>query len=132
MSSSVIGDPIRIWHQRTIELMALMAVDNVVLVAWERPGTFVDAFLEAAREAIQHGAQVLVRQISLAAVLWQVDVFRVDEAPLIDALAAVETAELLVEPKRSSGLACSHLGYYWEKLPADLAEHALARYRKHL
>lgn len=102
-----------------------------VAAAFERPDRVVEAFTDAARRAIAAGADVLIPgQTILAEVLWQQGVFRVDEAPVIDALAAtVKTAELLVQLQRSSGMGVSRRGYFWRKPPEELIQAAWARYR---
>lgn len=102
-----------------------------VAAAFEQPEPVVEAFTEAARRAIAGGADVLIPgQTILAEVLWQQGIFRVDDAPVIDALAAaVKTAELLVQLRRSSGLSVSRRGYFWRRPPEELIRAASARYR---
>lgn len=111
--------------------MAVMEVDYAaVMSALERPGPVVDSFRAAARRVIAGGAHALIPgQTLLAEVLWQAQVYRVDEVPVIDALgAAVKMAELLVDLRRSSGMSVSRRGYYWARPPAALVEHARRMY----
>lgn len=111
--------------------MAVMDVQYAaVMGALDRPGPVVDGFREAARRAIAGGAQALIPgQTLLAEVLWQAGVFRVDEVPVIDALAAaVSTAELLVDLRRNSGVSVCRRGYYWARPPAALVAHARRMY----
>jgi allantoin racemase len=99
--------------------------------AFEQPDPVMAAFEKAAREAIAGGADVLIPgQTILAEVLWQNGLFRVGEAPVIDALGAVvKTAELLVHLRRSSGLTVSRHGYYWAKPRPGLIDRASDFYR---
>ena len=100
--------------------------------AFEDPGPVVGAFEKAAHEAVAGGADVLIPgQTILAEVLWQNGVFRVGDAPVIDAVGAViKTAELLVDLKRSSGLTVSRHGYFWSRPRAELIDRATDLYRK--
>jgi Asp/Glu/hydantoin racemase len=100
--------------------------------AFEEPGPLLEAFQVAARTAIAQGADVLIPgQTILAEVLWQNGLFRVEDAPVLDALAAaVTTAETLARLRRASGLTVTRRGYFWRRPPAALFEDALRQYRR--
>jgi allantoin racemase len=69
-----------------------------VVEAFARPDRLVDAFTKAARRLIDHGADAIIPgQTIMAEVLWQHDVHRIDEVPIMDALGVtIAMAELLV------------------------------------
>jgi allantoin racemase len=99
--------------------------------AFDQPGPVIAAFERAARAAVAGGADVLIPgQTILAEILWQNGVFRVADAPVIDALGAVvKTAELMVDLQRSSGLSVSRHGYFWARPPTELIDQASKLYR---
>lgn len=119
-------------ERRAAPMVTIEVEYSHVAAGFERPEPLLDAFQRAAREAIRRGADVLIPgQTILAEILWQNGVFRVDDAPVIDALGAtIKTAELLVQLRRSSGLAVTRRGYFWSKPPDSLVESALRRYRR--
>lgn len=113
--------------------MAVIDVEYAdVARAFDQPGPIIAAFEKAAREAVARGADVLIPgQTILAEVLWQNGVFRVADAPVVDALGAVvKTAELMVDLRRSSGLSVSRHGYFWARPPAELVDRASELYRR--
>lgn len=111
--------------------MVSMALDyGDITDAFARPGPLLDAFHTAARQAIRDGADVLVPgQTIMAEVLFQNGVSRVDDAPVVDAVAAVvKVAELLAELRAQSGVYVSRRGYFYARPPARLVEEARRAY----
>jgi hypothetical protein len=90
----------------------------------------VSAFMDAGKRAIQTGADVLIPgQMVLAELLWQAGVRRYEEAPVIDALAAcVNTAELMVNLQRNSGVSHSRRGFWGARPPSPVADSARERF----
>jgi len=103
---------------------------EIVARGFEEPEPLVAAFQEAARRALESGADVLIPgQMVLAEILWQQGVRRAEEAPVVDALAAaLKSAELLAELRRDSGVWHSRRGFWGARPAESLVESARERY----
>lgn len=111
--------------------MTLVEIDYPdVVKGFSDPSVLVAAFNRAAKRAIDAGADVLIPgQMVLAELLWQAGVRRFDEAPVVDALAAsINTAEMLVNLKRNSGVSHSRRGFWGARPPAAVVDFARRRY----
>lgn len=89
---------------------------------------FLRAFEQAARRAIDGGADVLLPgQTIIAELLWKAGVTRFDDAVVLDPrLPMLRMAEMMVDMRRA-GISASRRGFYWAKPPAELAT-ALRRF----
>jgi len=85
-----------------------------VAAAFANPGPVVERFQEAARRMIADGADVLIPgEAVLCVLLASQGVSRVDDVPVVDALAAtVKMAEALVDLRRIAGLEVSRKGHF--------------------
>lgn len=101
-----------------------------VLSGYRDPGALVEAFVAAARRAIEQGATVIVPgEGPLNVLLADQGVTRVDEVPVIDSLGvALATCEDRVRRFRRTGLAPSRRGFYFARPPEDVLAQARERY----
>lgn len=85
-----------------------------VAAAFARPAPIVERFQEAARRMIADGADVLIPgEAVLCVLLASQGVSRVDDVPVLDALAAtVKMAEVMVDLRRVAGIEVSRRGYF--------------------
>jgi Asp/Glu/hydantoin racemase len=92
---------------------------NDVLNAYESPAGLIDQFYAASRKLIAMGADVIIPgEAPLCVLLAKNGISRVDEAPVIDSLAAtIKLAEMMVDLGRSSGLKHARRGYFGEMPP---------------
>jgi Asp/Glu/hydantoin racemase len=114
-----------------IAAMVPMTIDyRDVVDAFARPGPLVDAFVAAAREAVRRGADaILPGQTIMAEVLHQSGVNRVDDAPVVDPVAAViKTARTLAEMRAESGVSVARRGFALSRPPERLVEAARRAY----
>lgn len=96
-----------------------------VVAAFAEPAPLVARFEAAARSFLADGADMLIPgEAPLCVLLGQAGVRRVDEAPIIDPVAAlVKMAETSVDLRRTIGLAPSRRGYHWSRpRPGRIAE----------
>jgi Asp/Glu/hydantoin racemase len=90
----------------------------------------VERFQEAARRMIADGADVLIPgEAVLSVLLASQGVSRVDDVPVVDALAAtVKMAEALVDLRRLTGLEVSRKGHFAAAPPRGRVEELLRFY----
>ena len=103
---------------------------NDVLKAYEQPQSVLDRFHTAARAMIRDGVDVIIPgEAPLCVLLARHGVNRVDDVPVVDALAAtIKMAETMVDLRRVSGLAPARRGYFMEKPPRDRVKELIAFY----
>lgn len=91
----------------------------------KEPALMVEMFTEAARRAIGQGAEVLIPgQLYLSEAIARAGMTRVDEAPIVDGLAAtLKTAELMGDLKRL-GIGVTRRGYTHARPEREMIEHA--------
>ena len=89
--------------------------------AFAHPAPIIEKFHVAARQIIANGADVIIPgEAVLCAVLMSQGVSRVDDVPVVDALAAtVKMAELMVDLRRVAGLRASRKGYFGAAPPRE-------------
>ena len=93
-----------------------------VLAGYSEPGPLIERFQSAARAMIKStGADVLIGgSMPLSVLLASHGVSRVDNVPVVDGLAAtIKMAEMMVDLRRSSGLAPARNGYFTEMPPRE-------------
>ncbi len=101
-----------------------------VAPAFANPGPVVERFREAARRMIADGADVLIPgEAVLCVLLASQGVSRVDDVPVVDALAAtVKIAEALVDLRRVAGLQVSRKSVFTAAPPAGRVAELLRFY----
>jgi allantoin racemase len=94
---------------------------NDVLKAYDEPAELLDRFHSAARAMMREGVDVIIPgEAPLCALLMKHGLSRVDEVPVVDALGAtIKMAEMMVDLRRSSGLAPARCGYFTQKPPRE-------------
>lgn len=99
-------------------------------VDFKNPGPSLERFRDAARRMIADGADVLIPgEAVLCALLASQGLTRVDDVPVVDALAAtVKMAETMVELRRVAGLAVSRKGYFTAAPPPGRVAEVLRFY----
>jgi allantoin racemase len=102
-----------------------------VVVGFDDPDSVIERFQESARAMIRDGAEVIIPgEAPLGVLLAQNGINRVDDAPIVDGLAAVmKMAELQVDLRRSIGISPASGGYYTDRVPRDRVEELLNFYR---
>lgn len=85
----------------------------------------VQAFTEKARQAITLGAEAIIPgQLYLSEAIARAGVTRIDEVPVVDALAAtLKMAEAMADLKKL-GISVTRRGYTHARPPKDVLEHA--------
>lgn len=103
---------------------------NDVLKAYEDPQSLLERFHAAARAMIQDGVDVIIPgEAPLCALLARNGVIRVDNVPVVDALAAtIKMAETMVDLRRTCGMSPARRGYFLEKPPRDRVKELIALY----
>ena len=85
----------------------------------------VELFTLKAREAIALGAEVIIAgQLYLSEVIVRAGVTRIDEVPVIDALAAVIKMSETMADLKKLGVSVTRRGYAHAQPPRDILEHA--------
>jgi Asp/Glu/hydantoin racemase len=99
--------------------------------ALQDPHQLVAAFTEAARRAIADGAQALIPgQLYLSEAIARAGLTRIDEAPIVDGLAAtLKMAEAMVDFKRL-GISVTRLGYTHARPSEEMIAHARRLHRR--
>lgn len=89
------------------------------------PAKLVEQFSESARRAIRQGAEAIIPgQLYLSEAIARAGVTRIDEAPVVDALAStLKMAEAMADLKRL-GIGVTRRGYAHARPPRDMIEHA--------
>lgn len=95
------------------------------------PHYLVERFNEAARRAITQGAEALIPgQLYLSEAIARSGVTRIDDAPIVDGLAAtLKTAQVMVDLKRL-GIGVTRRGYTHARPEPAMIEHALRVHRR--
>jgi allantoin racemase len=90
----------------------------------------VEAFTATARKAIALGAEAIIPgQLYLSEAIVRAGVTRIDEAPIVDGLAAVvKMAEVMADFKKL-GISVTRRGYLHARPPQDVLEHARRFYK---
>ncbi len=93
--------------------------------ALQDPGKVVEMFKQSAGRAIAQGAEALIPgQLYLSEAIARAGLTRIEEAPIVDALAAtVKMAESMYDMKRL-GISVTRRGYTHARPPKDMIEHA--------
>jgi allantoin racemase len=99
--------------------------------AHQDPARLVERFRETAREAIRRGAEAIIPgQLYLSEAIARAGVTRIDEVPIVDALAAtLKMAEAMADLKRL-GISVTRRGYTHARPPRDMLEHARRVHRR--
>lgn len=89
------------------------------------PGRLAEQFCAAARRAIAQGAEAIIPgQLYLSEAIAGAGITRIDEAPIVDALAAtLKMAEAMADLKRQ-GISVTRRGYLHAKPNREMVEHA--------
>lgn len=92
--------------------------------AHQDPALIVERFRETAREAIRRGAEAIIPgQLYLSEAVARAGVTRVDEVPIVDALAStLKMAEAMADLKRL-GISVTRRGYTHARPPRDMIDH---------
>lgn len=103
---------------------------NDVLKAYDDPAKVIERFNDSARALIRQGIDVIIPgEAPLCALLMKHGVNRVDDVPVLDALGAtIKMAEMMVDLRRSSGLALARHGYFTDKPPRERVKELMALY----
>lgn len=109
---------------RALPTMLMDATFDQVGQAQSQPAQLVDRFVEVARQAIRQGAEAIIPgQLYLSEAVARAGVTRVDEVPVVDALAAtLKMAEAMADLKRL-GIAVTRRGYTHARPPQELIDH---------
>jgi len=101
-----------------------------VLPTKDAPAEVLDIFFENARRLIADGADVIIPgEAPLSLLLHRAGISRVDDVPVIEAVAAtLKTAELLVDTKQQLGVWRSTRGYYQEIPPRERVKELIELY----
>ena len=101
-----------------------------VLAAYEDPTKLIERFTEAARRAIELGAEVLIPGAGpLNLLLADKNVTRIDDVPVLDSLGiGLKFCEMRVDLYRQSGLKPCRRGLYFARPPRELVDHMRGLY----
>ena len=101
-----------------------------IAAAFKQPAPIVERFQDAARRMIAEGADVLIPgEAVLCVLLASQGVSRVDDVPVLDALAAtVKMAEAMVDLRRIMGIEVSRKGYFTAAPPRGRVSELLRFY----
>ena len=94
------------------------------------PGPTIERFKDAARDLIRDGAEVIIPgEAPLCVLLAAQGVFRIDDVPVLDALAAtIKMTELMVDLRRVAGVEIARTGYYREAPPEERVDELIRFY----
>ena len=90
---------------------------NDVLPAFENPKPLIERFEKAARAMIADGADAIIPgEAPLCVLLAHNRITRVDDVPIVDALAAgIKMIEMLVDLKQTLNISVNRRGYYYSR-----------------
>lgn len=115
-------------HHLDARIHGIYTVDDVMTEAeldrsFDNPGPYIEKFKNAARVAIDQGADAIIAAEGMMASMMAINhVFEVDRVPIIDAVAAgVLYAEYVVAMSQRAGLEASRRFAYARPSPAALA-----------
>jgi Asp/Glu/hydantoin racemase len=102
-----------------------------VLKAFDDPSQLLEKFERSARALIRAGADVIIPgEAPLCVLLAKNGVTRIDDVPVLDALAAtIKAAETMADLRRSSGVAPARTGYYSDQPPRERVKELIEFYR---
>lgn len=102
-----------------------------ILEGFKNPEPIIAKFEEAARRAIEQGADVIIPgEGPMNIFLATFGVHRIDDVPIVDSFGAgIKMCESLVDLQRSSGMKMTRKGYYHAKPPAEVVEKLRAHYQ---
>lgn len=114
-------------HHLEQRILGIFTVDDVMTEAeldrsFDRPEPYIEKFKNAARVAIDQGADAIIAAEGMMAAMMSVNhVFEIDRVPLVDAVAAgVLYAEYIVAMGQRAGLEASRRFAYARPSPAAL------------
>ncbi len=109
---------------RALPTVLMDATFNEVGKAQQQPAQLVERFQETARRAIRAGAEAIIPgQLYLSEAVARAGVTRIDEVPIVDALAStLKMAEAMGDLKRL-GIAVTRRGYSHARPPRDMIDH---------
>jgi allantoin racemase len=118
-------------RERALPTSVIDAGFSDVSKALHEPRELITRFNDAARRAIAQGAEALIPgQLYLSEAIARAGVTRIEEAPIIDGLAAtLKMAEAMVDLKRL-GISVTRRGYTHARPPQELIDHARRRHRR--
>ena len=91
----------------------------------------VESFTQTARKAIALGAEAIIPgQLYLSEAIVRAGVTRIDEAPIVDGLAAVVKMAEVMADFRKLGITVTRRGYQHAQPPREVLEHALKFHRR--
>jgi Asp/Glu/hydantoin racemase len=101
-----------------------------VLKAFDDPSELIEKFECSARALIKDGADVIIPgEAPLCVLLANNGITRIDDVPVLDALAAtIKMAECMVDLRRSSGAAPARTGYFSDQPPRERVKELLEFY----
>lgn len=101
-----------------------------ILAAYNDPDRLIGAFMEAAREAIAKGAEVLVPGPGpLNVLLAELGVSEVEKVPVIDSVGVgIKFCEIRADLHQRSSLKPCRRGLYYARPPAELVDHTRRLY----
>ena len=110
--------------ERALPTVLMEATFNEVGQAQSDPARLVERFCETARQAIRQGAEAIIPgQLYLSEAVARAGVTRIDEVPIMDALACtLKMAEAMADLK-ALGIGVTRRGYTHARPPRDMVEH---------
>ncbi len=110
--------------ERALPTVLMEAAFNEVGQAQSDPAQLVEHFCETARQVIRQGAAAIIpAHIYLSEAVARAGVTRIDEVPIMDALACtLKMAEAMADLK-ALGSRVTRRGYTHARLPRDMVEH---------
>lgn len=111
--------------QRALPTLLMDANFSEVGKAQQDPSRLVERFHDTARLAIRQGAEAIIPgQLYLSEAIAAAGITRIDEVPIVDALAStLKMAEAMSDLKRL-GISVTRRGYTHARPPLDMIEHA--------
>ena len=109
---------------RALPTVLMEATFNEVGQAQSDPARLVERFCETARMAIRQGAEAIIPgQLYLSEAIARAGVTRIDEAPIMDALACtLKMAEAMADLK-ALGIGVTRRGYTHARPPREMIDH---------
>ncbi|MGX9134821.1 aspartate/glutamate racemase family protein [Rummeliibacillus sp. JY-2-4R] len=101
-----------------------------ILEGFTHPTPIIEKFVEAAKKAIDQGADVIIPgEGPMNIFLATHGIHHVDEVPIIDSFGVgIKMCESLVDLQKISGMTMTRKGYYHAKPPKDIIEKLRAHY----
>ncbi len=117
--------------ERALPTVLMEATFNEVGQAQSDPARLVERFSETARQAIRQGAEAIIPgQLYLSEAVARAGVTRIDEVPIMDALACtLKMAEAMADLK-ALGIGVTRRGYTHARPPRDMVEHVRGLHKR--